>query len=427
MIKILLPLLCFSPSQAIAVYEAQPKEVGTVLDDDGGWCWFQDERAVVVDGTLYVGTVSTGYNNESRRGDINVIMHDLGSGESRTVEIDDRLERDDHNLPALLAQDDGVLAVWSKHGTDLQTRFGTISQSGELVGSGTYTSDIRDGHKVTYANLFAMPDDCVVNFYRGLGWDPNAMVSKDGGKSWEDKGQLLGGPGRPYVRYAQDQDGHIHFTATEQHPRNFDNSIYHGVLQGSTVRNSFGDAKGVLGSNPPVPESLSQVFQGDADNVAWCNDIEINADNQPVIVYSVQKGSAGLPVAQGGDDHRYRYAWFDGNSWHDYEVGFAGSRLYPREDDYTGLICIDPANTSTVYFSADVHPETGEALEHYEIWKGETEDAGESWLITAITENSSSDNIRPMVPISDTPILLWMEGTYRTYTNYETRVRCLTF
>ncbi|MEE2819677.1 MAG: hypothetical protein VX615_03595, partial [Planctomycetota bacterium] len=69
----------------------------------------------------------------------------------------------------------------------------------------------------------------------------------------------------------------------------------------------------------------------------------------------------------------------------------------------------------------------GEALEHYEIWKGETEDAGESWLITAITENSSSDNIRPMVPISDTPILLWMEGTYHTYTNYETRVRCLTF
>ncbi len=411
--------------ETIRVYEAQLKEVGTVLDDDGGWCWFQDERAIVKDGVLYVGTVSTGYKDDSRCGDINVIMHDLESGESTTVELDDKLERDDHNLPALLAVDDVVLAIWSKHGTDLLTRIGTVTEEGSVVAKNTFTSDVRDGHRVTYANMFEMPNDCIVNFYRGLGWDPNAMVSKDGGESWEDKGQLLGGPGRPYVRYAQDADGNIHFAATEQHPRNFDNSIYHGKLEGSKVKNSVGELKGELGGSPPVPESLTLVFQGDEDNVAWCNDIEINSENHPVIVYSVQKGSAGLPVGQGGDDHRYRYAWFDGSQWHDHEVGFAGSRLYPREDDYTGLICIDPANTSIVYFSADAQPVTGERLEHYEIWKGETKDGGNSWAFTSITENSESDNIRPMMPIADVPILLWMEGTYRTYTNYDTRVRCL--
>ena len=237
----------------------------------------------------------------------------------------------------------------------------------------------------------------------------------------------------PYVRYAQDQDGNIHFIATEQHPRNFNNSIYHGKLIGTQVQNSLGETKGKLGSSPPVPESLTQVFAGDEDNVAWCNDIEINSANHPVIVYSVQKGSAGLPVGQGGEDHRYRYAWFDGSEWHDHEVGYAGTRLYAREDDYTGLICIDPANPSTVYFSSDVFPWSGNPLiskadnkQHYEIWKGVTEDNGKTWDVTQVTSDSTTDNIRPMVPVgSDVPILLWMEGKYTTYQNFNTRVRCL--
>ena len=32
------------------------------LEDDGGWCWFQDERCIVENGVLYVGSVSSGYN-----------------------------------------------------------------------------------------------------------------------------------------------------------------------------------------------------------------------------------------------------------------------------------------------------------------------------------------------------------------------------
>jgi hypothetical protein len=41
-----------------------------VLDDLGGWCWFQDERCIVKDGVLYVGTVSSGYKNDKRMGDM---------------------------------------------------------------------------------------------------------------------------------------------------------------------------------------------------------------------------------------------------------------------------------------------------------------------------------------------------------------------
>lgn len=81
------------------------------------------------------------------------------------------------------------------------------------------------------------------------------MISTDGGKTWAEKGQLLGGPGRPYVRYADDAHGNIHFIATEQYPRNFDNSVYHGKLVGSQVQNSVGEVYGELGDSPPPPES----------------------------------------------------------------------------------------------------------------------------------------------------------------------------
>ena len=62
-----------------------------ILDDDGGWCWFQDERCIVHDGVLYVGSVSSGHVGPARKGDVNVIMHDLAAKTTRIVELDDQL------------------------------------------------------------------------------------------------------------------------------------------------------------------------------------------------------------------------------------------------------------------------------------------------------------------------------------------------
>ena len=422
--------------ESLQIYATPRETVQEVLfdsiDDDGGWCWFQDERCIVDDGNLYVGTVSSGYKDPLRKGDINVIKYNLTTGETNTIELHDQLECDDHDVPALLTTEDGILAIWSTHGGNWKTHYRVIQRDDSLSSLNTFSPESRDGYGVTYSNLFKQPDT-LINFYRGFGWDPNAMVSKDGGKSWEDKGQLLGGPGRPYIRYADDTQGNIHFVATEQHPRNFDNSIYHGKLVGTQVLDSFGEGMGELGSSPPVPESLTVVFQGDKDNVAWCNAIEIDENGHPVVAYSVQKNSPGMKVGTGGEDHRYRYARFDGSTWHDYEIGYAGNRLYPREDDYTGLVTIDPSNTSTVYFSSDVHPVTGRPLmsetdnaRHYEIWRGDTLDGGESWTFTPVTSNSSVNNIRPMMPEdSDIPVLVWMAGKYTTYQNFNTQVRCL--
>ncbi len=403
-----------------------------VLDTDGSWCWFQDERCIVAEGMLHVGTVSSGVTDAERRGDVNLLLHDLASGETQVIELDDQLQVDDHNAPALVACEDGTLALWTTHGCDWDIRRRTTAADGSVGPIKTFNASADDGHGATYSNLYRLGDR-LVNAYRGAGWDPNLMLSDDDGSSWRRGGRLLSGPGRPYVRYATDGRGNLHFVCTEQHPRDADNSLWHGYFDGNSVRNSSGELAGRPGETPPAPHSLTQVFEGDASNVAWCSNMQIDRKGRPVIVYSVQKDGEGLPVGKGGVDHRYRYARWNGTAWKNHEVAFAGTRLYAREDDYTGLICLDPRDTSTVYFSTNADPRTGTPLvsdadgeRHWEIFRGRTNDGGSTWAITAITRNSTLDNLRPMMPEGcDVPVLLWLRGTYRTYTDFAQEVVCL--
>ena len=284
-----------------------------------------------------------------------------------------------------------------------------------------------DRQPTSYTHLFRLADEGgrIYNFYRGKGWDPNVMTSDDNGQTWRWAGQIATGPGRPYVRYASDNQATVHFILTDQHPRDFDNSLYHGYLRGGKLYDSFGKEVGTL-DNPPAPSAYTTIFAGKPDAVAWGADINLDAQGRPFVVYSVQVDGAGKPKGTGGMDHRYRYAWFDG-TWHDHEVAFAGTRLYAGEDDYTGLICLNPQALGTVYFSSNAGPKTGAPLmsaadsqRHYEIFKGVTDDGGATWKIEAITKDSTQDNIRPNVPIGGPPgaALLWLRGKLTTYANY---------
>ena len=129
---------------------------------------------------------------------------------------------------------------------------------------------------------------------------------------------------------------------------------------------------------------------------------------------------------QGGADHRYRLARWTGTRWQDGEVGYAGSRLYAGEDDYTGGFALVPGAPSVVFVSTNAHPATGEPLvsrqdgrRHWELFRGESKD-GHEWQWQALTRDSTVDNIRPVVPrASGEPIVLWLRGSYRSYTDYD--------
>ena len=94
--RIFLLLLVFICATAIA-FSSGPEI--RVINDDAGWCWFEDERAIFQDGKLIAGSVAAGPGDESRKGNIEVSSMDLETGEVEQFVLHGNLESDDHDSP----------------------------------------------------------------------------------------------------------------------------------------------------------------------------------------------------------------------------------------------------------------------------------------------------------------------------------------
>jgi len=416
-----------------------------MLSDDGGWCWFESPRALFQGSRLVIGSTASGWSDASRKGDANVIVHDLDAGTTRTIDLHNQLELDDHDAPALLARPDGrILTLYAKHGTENHFYYRLSTANDPMTWAAEQTFTPTTATQLTYSNLFMLPaeNNRVYDFYRGLdgSYKPSYAYSDDLGQTWRSGNVIVNVPStgtlqRPYARYVSNGTDTVHITYTEAHPRDFDNSIYHVYYKGGTLYRSDGTAVHPLTQGLSTPGEGTRVFQGNADNVAWTVDIALDpATGRPHMVYSVQIGSAGLPTGQGGTDMRYRYARWDGTAWRDQPLAYAGTRLYSGEDDYTGLAALDPTDASIVYISTNANPTTGAALtstadgrRHWEIFRGNKTSGNDNWQWTPMTTNSTLDNLRPIV-VSDgaaRKVLLWLRGTYRAYTDYQQQVLML--
>lgn len=412
-----------------------------VLSDDGGWCWFEDERAIFAAGKLIIGAVASGAHDAERRGDIEAIVYDPATGETRIAELHDRMQLDDHDSPALMARPDGrLLAVYAKHGPENHFYYRITKRPADPAEWGperTFTPS--ETSRITYSNLFFLSAENggngrIYNFFRGLdnSFKPSYAYSDDYGESWKSGNVFIDLPTserhRPYVKYASNGIDTIHLFYTDGHPRVYDNSAYHAFYRRGRLYRSDGTAIGLLQKGLRDPAQGTVVFAGDADNVAWVSDIHLDAEGNPYVAYSVQRSLAGEPRGEAGQDHRYRYARWSGSEWLDHEIAYAGTRLYAGEDDYTGNIALDPDDPDTVYISTNADPTSGEALiskadgrRHWEIFRGLSDDGGAHWKWESLTRNSSVDNIRPIVPKSDgrSRAVLWLRGAYRAYTDYD--------
>ncbi len=410
------------------------------LNDNGAWSWFMDERVIVDRGRLIVGSVrAPGRFADTSLpgwGDIELNTLEIETGKTRVVKLHEHFEQDDHNAPGLFVLPDGrYFAAYSKHNQEPRIFYRFSTRPGDPFEWGPPTEFITPGMKgnwsgdnATYCNpiRLAAEHGRIYLFHRGVNQDPNYLVSDDNAASWRYGGRLfIGRRGySPYTKYASNGRDTIHFVGTENHPRNFDNSLYHGFVRSGNVYLSDGTLAAPLAtsSNTTVQVwNLTRIYQGGPTNVAWMTDIHLDRNERPVVLFTIQVDGAGLPRGQGGMDHRFCYARWDGTRWLTQEIAFAGRRLYPGEDDYTGLGAIDPQNTDIVYISTDADPITGAPLisrsdhkRHREIFRGSTRDGGQHWQWTPITENSTMDNLRPLVPIWNDPrtALVWMRGSY---------------
>jgi BNR repeat-containing family member len=392
------------------------------LNDNGAWSWFMDPRAIVDNGRLIVGSVRAVGNfssgaSDPRWGNVEISVYDFAAKKVSTIVLHPHLEQDDHDAPAFLVRPDGrYLAMYSKHAAERRMYY-RISEPhnalawGPILTVETPGSDANyAGNNDTYANPFRLPDGRILNFYRGFHHEPNYLVSKDDGQTWTYGGHWLYGKGgySPYLKYAYDGKGTVHFVATEDHPRNFDNSLYHGYLRNATIYQSNGTPVGPLSTSTEAKIAaweLTKIFQGTPDNVAWMIDLQLDRDDHPYVLFSCQIDGRGLPRGQGGMDLRYHYARWDGAAWHSEEIAHAGRRLYPGEDDYSGLGALDPRNPDLVYISTDADPVSGAPLisqadhqRHYELFRGTRDQHTAKWTWTPITRNSTYDNLRPIIP-----------------------------
>jgi hypothetical protein len=132
----------------------------------------------------------------------------------------------------------------------------------------------------------------------------------------------------------------------------------------------------------------------------------------------------------GGWRHRYLWARQRGTgAWTVEHLAWAGSELYPKQPDYTGLGALDPTNSQRVVISTDVHPldgvplvSTADGRVHRELWEGDRQLEGE-WTWTPLTENSTVDHLRPTIAANGTrKSLAWMQGTYSSWVDWNTQI-----
>ncbi|MBN2182946.1 MAG: BNR-4 repeat-containing protein [Sedimentisphaerales bacterium] len=401
------------------------------LVQDGAWTWFNDERVIVELQILYIGSIDS-------LGRVRVDLFSLASPFGHPPESEYILSswrsRDDHNNPALLKLADGkILAAYTKHHLEpkLYRRLADIDASGRKL---TWSQEIESTTeaKTTYSNLFQLSDENgrIYNFIRATGFNPNFLYSDDMAETWSGPFVLIKSGDnrtRPYVKYSGNGKDRIDFLYTDGHPRDVpDNSVYHIYYKNGNFYRSDGTFIKTLEQvekNPLIPSDGTKIYDGASESGrGWVWDLEYDTQGNPVAAYINSADHAE------GKDLRYRYAYWDeaGKKWLDRQIAFAGTHLYVPENHYAGGIAIDPADTGTVYISADVDPADGKASPsgHYQIYRGEISRDSQNPRWQQLTFDTDADNFRPIVPRGHgcKICLIWLRGQYKTYTNYKTSI-----
>jgi hypothetical protein len=421
------------------------------FNDNAAWSWFEGERVVVdrTTNTILVSSVAAaaGTGGAARSGNVEVASYHVTTQAVQRFTLHANLEADDHNSAALYVRPDGrYVAMYSRHHTDTLSRWRVSTNPGSIT-TWSAAQTFNNTVGTTYSNLYNLSAENggagrLYNFTRTVGFDPNVLVSADQGQTWAYGGRLLNDTGntttgqRPYVRYASNGTDLIHFIATDGHPRNVAaNSIYYGYVRNGQVFKTGGvivDAN-LFDGTAAKPSDFTKLFQGGPvpggpnNGPAWTTDIRLDDGGNPYVAFSVRVTPTVVKPDKNWD-HDYYYGRFDGSQWHVHRMAFAGTELYGAEGDYTGLVALDPHDPNRVVISTDLHPVTNaplvsatDGLRHWELFEGRTTDGGLTWNWTALTANSTVDNIRPVIPEWDEThtALLWLRGTYTSFTNYD--------
>ena len=284
---------------------------------------------------------------------------------------------------------------------------------------------------MTYSNLFYLPaEGKTYDFSRAINDDPSILISSDEGQTWAYAAKLLTeeklGYVNGYTKYTSNGKDRIDFITTEHHPRDYNNSIYHGYIQGGKLHKSDGTvvdgdifhSEGHSQTELTTVLAANSMFDGTIMSHAWTMEVSLDSSGNPIALVSARADDQ--PENTNFNDHRFFYCRWDGKQWQANELAKAGACLWAAEQDYTGLATIDPNDANVVYVSTTIDPRNDAKLARHEIFAGRTSDGGKSWNWSAITQDSSADNLRPLaVAAGDGTALVWFRGTMSRSQHYD--------
>jgi hypothetical protein len=418
------------------------------FNDNGAWCWYQDERALVdaKAGKFIIGSVA---NGGSRNSDQEVVIYDIASGNKQRYTLETDLNPDDHNAPAFTLLPDGTYAaIWATHRDTCYSYYSVFNGTAwapykkyDWAADGCpwdSSSNPNPPHKVTYANpWYLSAEDKILSPTRSVSTSPAMIQSTDGGNTWKFFGRITStatvGYVAGYYKYWGNGVDRIDFVATEAHPRDNDNNLWHGYYKGGKLYNSADavvDSTAGDTSAQDISKFTKVIATGTSLNSTplyrlWNHDIVRYADGTIAILGQGRSDNRDSTPSSSDPTKHIFYSRWNGTSWKSTYLVKAGPKLYADEQDYTGLSALHPDNPNVIFVSTMFDPrDNSTKTNKREIYMGVTCDDGATWKWAPLTSNSTVDNIRPIVPKwdADHTLLLWLKGTYSTAQSYSMQV-----
>ena len=271
-------------------------------------------------------------------------------------------------------------------------------------------------------SVLSLGENRAYDFSRAVNLDPTILVSSDLGDSWSYGGKLLTLPKLGYVngytKYTSNGVDRIDFLTTDHHPRDFSNNVYHGYVQGGKLHRSDGTVvdENVLDNDGHPQTELTRVFTagstfgGDMMSHGWIADIRLDAAGHPCGILTTRAND--IPDNANFNDHRFLYARFDGSRWNVHPL--AKRR---RAHGTPSRITLKPGRPESRRLQHGLHihpidPRDGNATSKHEIYKGVTSDQkGKLDAGPRSRENSSVDNLRPIIPVWTSAAILLCSGS----------------
>ncbi len=395
---------------------------------DGIWTWFTDPRAEVRDGYLYTMAVDSAGTNWIHRTDVTTKVTQSFQLSSTGLEIDD------HNNGSLLFLPDGRLAAFYGQHNDPVFRYRIWNGTGAFTNSANWTAEAGRGSgegNYSYPVLYRLSQDTSRYFFfsrrwtDGGGtrnWSLRTTTEIDGvGDPWSAFTDVTQRSGqRPYVKSISDGVKRIDVALSSAQP-NEDTwiSVHHmyGELDGSNVLRWYTTAGvEITASLPFNPVTHATRVDDGTNKKRWISDIGRDSSGNPCILWML------YPNGDGSDIDYYFSRW-NGSAWSQVKITDGGIRLYSAEPFYHAGLCFDSADVFRVYLSA---PDGGG---RYQIQEWRSSDSGATWIKHADLTSGAYTGIRarPYSPRNHGGAVrvLWWEGRYTTYTDYDTSVQGL--